>query len=968
MDRKSGNSPNLIVMTSRKANHSTTTRRNSVWLLAVLAWMGLSGGAHAQGFAVGASTYDQKGSGGERSLSAGTPNERVDPFTGNLIISQTDLTLPGKGGLDVTITRVYNSKVHENYGVPGATLRDFVPPSVVGLGWTIHMGRIVRKTGDSWTAANDSLSGARYYEAPDGGRHVFFQAECGEASVAGNQCSSGVLMTTKGLDKLYFSTSPSSLDANWDSFPILATADGRVIEFAYRHTSSGYQYWSATRITDAWGNSIEIEYLSPAEVNQQACYPQTQCAPSNRGYSLIPGYISRITDTWNREINFEYADLGRRYNCPLSGEAGDGMIRLHRITVEGISPTRGHEYEYAAHCNRAGSALDQNPNAHPLNASAPRALLTAAGPIGMGPDYRFEYLYGESTTNKNVDGDLTECGQNQYRHCELTKLSYPTGAVVSYDYGIFDAYVTSSYGNYAFRAVQKRAIEGPQLQTASWEYDYDRDNGSSKSYHTRIVYKEGTQTIAPQEQYFYYGAFPYRRPNGSTSNSPEHGQWKSGVVLEKKLLDGSSVVQTDTYEWQKSYPVSLEDTWEDLFLGRDEDIWVPQLAKITTTRGSSTWETENTTFSNTTLQPICTTNTGPGGDESYSLRRTTAAGWAYEAEGDSDGTADATLFFAALPALSLTTRDGSEFSTSECAGSSNPGWYWSEASGEFRTYELSGSWGGLESIETNTEKKRFQYHTSGLNKGLLKAEILHLTDDRGVCTRFNDYDYGVPTDTDHGIRVNGRTASCPSSGTSAWSTSATVNSDGTVDQGTNARGKKTSHEYDRMGRVTKTTYVGRNTPEKNFQYKMSQGSSIDGRSVKVCSGSCSGSRWGETLMDGLGRTIGSRNSADQSVYKEYDGRGRERFGGFPGTGAPSKGQGIETKYDALGRVVKKWTASVTPAGCEEYIYAIDGGLEKTTSEPVRQPKLQRIRQDPSFVVAFLRNSGRGGSGARSTPR
>ena len=613
-------------MTSRKANHSTTTRRNSVWLLAVLAWMGLAGGAHAQGFAVGASTYDQKGSGGERSLSAGTPNERVDPFTGNLIISQTDLTLPGKGGLDVTITRVYNSKVHENYGVPGATLRDFVPPSIVGLGWTIHMGRVVHKKLDNWDgAANNQLAGSRYYESPDGGRHLFYRAECSEASVGGQCGGRPISLLSKGLHRLYPSSGPSTLNANWNPFPIVATPDGRVIEFAYRHEANGYHYWSATRITDAWGNSIEIEYLSPAEVDAVACLPQGECIAGpggNTGHILIPGYISRITDTWNREINFEYADLGQRYSCPLSGEAGDGMIRLHRITVAGMSPTRGHEYEYAAHCNRAGSALDQNPHAAPTTGE-PRALLTGAGPIlgNQSSRYRFQYRYGEDAANKDYDGVLTQCGQNQYRHCELTKLSYPTGAVVSYDYGIFDAYVTSAYGNYAFRAVQKRAIEGPQLQAASWEYDYDRDNSASKSYHTRIVYKEGTQTIAPQEQYFYYGAFPYRRPNGSTSNSPEHGQWKSGVVLEKKLLNGSSVVQTDAYEWQKSYPLALEDTWDDIFLGRDEDIWVPQLVKVTTTRGSDTWETENTTFSNKTLQPICTTTKGPDDDESYTLRR-----------------------------------------------------------------------------------------------------------------------------------------------------------------------------------------------------------------------------------------------------------------------------------------------------------------------------------------------------------
>src|SRR5699024_8085054 len=92
------------------------------------------------------SVYDQKGSNAPRGFSALAPAEQVDPFTGNVIIRHTDLHLPGVAGLDLTLQRVYNSKIHRNYAarVTGDTSRVnngmlFVPSSPLGLGWNLHL-------------------------------------------------------------------------------------------------------------------------------------------------------------------------------------------------------------------------------------------------------------------------------------------------------------------------------------------------------------------------------------------------------------------------------------------------------------------------------------------------------------------------------------------------------------------------------------------------------------------------------------------------------------------------------------------------------------------------------------------------------------------------------------------------------------------------------------------------------------
>ena len=41
-------------------------------------------------------------------------NERVDPYNGNLILTYTDIYLPGDGGLDLKLQRTYNSKSYDD--------------------------------------------------------------------------------------------------------------------------------------------------------------------------------------------------------------------------------------------------------------------------------------------------------------------------------------------------------------------------------------------------------------------------------------------------------------------------------------------------------------------------------------------------------------------------------------------------------------------------------------------------------------------------------------------------------------------------------------------------------------------------------------------------------------------------------------------------------------------------------------
>lgn len=82
------------------------------------------------------------------------PFEHVDPFTGNLLLTFTDVELPGNAGMNLRIMRTYNSSI---YG--SKTYNWIAEDSWAGVGWTLHLGRILL-----------SMNDQPILELPDGSR------------------------------------------------------------------------------------------------------------------------------------------------------------------------------------------------------------------------------------------------------------------------------------------------------------------------------------------------------------------------------------------------------------------------------------------------------------------------------------------------------------------------------------------------------------------------------------------------------------------------------------------------------------------------------------------------------------------------------------------------------------------------------------------------------------------------------
>jgi YD repeat-containing protein len=221
--------------------------------------------------------FDAKGAQPNRPTATQLPWERVDPMTGNLSLSFTDLSLPGNAGFDLNIQRTYNSKMLYGWG----TTEVFEEDSWAGLGWNLHFGRVLNHA---------STSPGPTIEMADGSQHQLFQklgAPAGSAYVTREHW-------------LYV---PGTT-------PILKMPNGIIYEFGHVAFRGGFlgNVLYATEIRDPFGNAIHVNY---------ACSSPCLAAPTDAIATVDQVLVGGQT----REVAFEYEK--------------DARLSLKSMTYEG---------------------------------------------------------------------------------------------------------------------------------------------------------------------------------------------------------------------------------------------------------------------------------------------------------------------------------------------------------------------------------------------------------------------------------------------------------------------------------------------------------------------------------------------------------------------------------------------------------------------------------------------------------
>lgn len=213
-------------------SNKTRQAPHRVLLVAFLLSLGPLGASRTSGeeIDIGAfEFFDATGFSPNRGLDGQMPYEHIDPMTGNLLLTFTDLVLPGNAGFHLKIQRTYNSKIYRNYKETGGTLAE---DTWAGVGWTLHMGRIGEPS--SPTAIPPPI------EMPDGSQHRLYNHIDG----SGRFITRDFWIYDKGSHVLQL---PNGLEY---TFGALVTLPGGQI----------YRY--ATRIEDPFLNSITIAYMT----------------------------------------------------------------------------------------------------------------------------------------------------------------------------------------------------------------------------------------------------------------------------------------------------------------------------------------------------------------------------------------------------------------------------------------------------------------------------------------------------------------------------------------------------------------------------------------------------------------------------------------------------------------------------------------------------------------------------------
>lgn len=212
-------------------------------------------------------------------------NESIDPFTGQLVRTYTDLTLPGNGGLDLSIQRAYYSKL---------------------LQWKLSFGRI--KKADNLVTI----------ELPDGSLHYGYQ----------ESASDNENFITKDFWKIYFPETPDE-----DDRPVVRTSSG--LKYTFDSNSvSGHYYTTSIELNN---NTISIQYNSGLS-SAQALIDHVIDSVGRKIYFEYKSYSDFIVPFYK---------LSKFYYCPDFGDSCNESDRITTKyiyyeddnTLTGINPS-----------------------------------------------------------------------------------------------------------------------------------------------------------------------------------------------------------------------------------------------------------------------------------------------------------------------------------------------------------------------------------------------------------------------------------------------------------------------------------------------------------------------------------------------------------------------------------------------------------------------------------------------------
>ena len=481
-------------------------------------------------------------------------DDNIDLFSGNLVISQIDISLPGRNGLDVFVKRVYNSKIWDHWlsdTVHADYLDKGTSDSGFGLGWSFYFARISPHS-DPFNCWNGQESPNADYKTVfayepyvwlgDGTkREIIMTADCSDfdkmeaitsdfsknEEPCGKPQGINIHIPTTTAGTLWQATGNPQVEIRkaelydcWEyenavnfsyyvpwgvwyipgtyniwAQEVLTTRSG--LRYYFNHLSGGYNH--VTKIEDTNGNYITIQYYGQPKEYYHSATPPTNLNDYYGGTANPTPYIYKIIDTIGREIYFHVpADIVNSYGWPNNYKPAYDYITYKDSNGDTIKIAFGYE---DTSINISGQWIDSG---YLVNVSFYK------NGVLLRPPTKFEYY---SNTG------------------ELKKIIYSTGGIVSYEYDV---------GLY------------PHHSADCWPAEGGESNEYVKVVKKRTV-KTSTSDPGVEWNYDYYGPNPpdnyiensFTSPDGTTttirfaSACPQHGiaHAKAGRAINKTVTD-----------------------------------------------------------------------------------------------------------------------------------------------------------------------------------------------------------------------------------------------------------------------------------------------------------------------------------------------------------------------------------------------------------------------------------------------
>jgi YD repeat-containing protein len=341
--------------------------------------------------------FDARGFVQNREYFGQAPLEHIDPAIGSVVLTFTDLVLPGNAGFDLKVQRTYNSKVYRNWESLGETLNE---DSWAGVGWSLHFGRVLQP-----------FAARPVIEMSDGSRHPTFA----NSSRVGCQTVADTCLLTKDfwVYEPPFLRLPSGVTYRMDHSANVGDVNGQALY--------------TTEISDPFGNRITIAYMA-----------------SGTDPSFPADGIATITqDLGEGDTRTLEFTTSTRVNTTPSGDVPLKDLSSMALKINGVEKARWSYLQTAVNggFTRLDEVVPPEGNAsttwkYEYSTATPKYLLTKATTPTLG-EYQFAYtearLYSGSSVGVRTVvvywrelWDFFNRGVTEYRY---PGFGYPEGSL-----------------------------------------------------------------------------------------------------------------------------------------------------------------------------------------------------------------------------------------------------------------------------------------------------------------------------------------------------------------------------------------------------------------------------------------------------------------------------------------------------------------------------------------------------------